>query len=96
MRKYLMLIIVICLCLMLLSFLAGIGVSAVFFQHEVKVTMPDTTFEEDLHRYLTGESKEEMIQKLDKIKREIAEEEGYESYEELLKAEVERDYKQRK
>lgn len=72
--------------LMLLSFLAGIGVSAIFFrvvpiQHEYRIKMPDGSFEDDLTKYFTGESREEMELKIDAAKEKVAKEHGYETWE---------------
>jgi len=75
--------------LILLSFFVGIGVSTIFFltmlvRHEFKMIMPKTAFEGDLFKYFTGESREEILQRLDEAGQKIAEEKGYESREELL------------
>ena len=75
--------------LILLSFFAGIGVSTIIFltmlvRHEFEMIMPKTAFEGDLFKYLTGESREEILQRLDEERQEFAKEKGYESREELL------------
>ena len=70
--------------LILLSFFVGIGVSTIFFltmlvRHEFKMIMPKTAFEGDLFKYFAGESREEILQRLDEAGQKNVEEEGYET-----------------